>query len=210
MKEIADDLQILIFLITFPQNKKINDFIFSSFRKISYENRQYVFGYSDYNEDKDIRNYFNLKLNNTNEIKLVIYDFNERMHYIHKKTFNINMHNEIEIFNEIQNLIKNINNLKYTSGSIIKDWIAKIGFEKMSSIQQIIFVGIFVFIILGLLFFCSCLSGSNNDDDSESFEDEDNEGDENSNEEKINRNNNQIIDKEKEKNNSISNKEKKE
>ena len=179
LKEIADDSKILIFLITFPQNKNINNFIFSFFKKISYENRQYVFGYADYNEDKDLRRYFNLKLNNTNEIKLIIYDFNERMHYIHNNTFNIKISNEIEIMHEIQRLLKNINNLKYTSGSIVKDLIAKIGFEKMSPIKQIIFVGIFIFIILGLLFFCSYLSGSNNDDNSDSFEDEDNEEDEN-------------------------------
>ena len=179
LKEIADDSKILIFLITFVQNKKINNFIFSFFKKLSYENRQYVFGYADYNEDKDIRNFFNIKLNNTNEIKLIIYDFNERMHYIHNNTFNIEINNKIEIFNQIKHLIKNINNLKYTSGSIIKDWISKIGFEKMSPIKQIIFVGIFIFIILGLLYLCSFLSNSNNDDNSDSLDDEDIEEHEN-------------------------------
>ena len=172
LKEIAEDFKILIFLITFPQNKIIHNFIFSFFEKISYENRQYVFGYADFNKDKDINKYFKLKLNNTNEMKLIIYDFNERMYYIHNKTFNFKANNEIEIFNEIESLVKNINNLEYTTGSIFKDWISKIGFERMSATKQVIIVGIFIFLLLGIFFLCSYLSNSRN-----SLEDEDDDDD---------------------------------
>ena len=172
LSEIAKDSKILIFLITFPQNIKINNFIFSFFKKLSYDNRQYVFGYADYNEDKDISKYFNLKLNNINEIKLIIYDFNQRMHYIHNETFNIIIKNEIEIINEIRNIVKDINNLKYTTGSKIKDWINRFGFEKMSTNKQIIVVGIFVFGLLGIIFLFSYFSNSKDNSDSDSDEDD--------------------------------------
>lgn len=173
LKEIFEDSKILIFLITFPKTKKINHFIFSYFKQLSYDNRQYVFGYADYNEDKDISEYFNLKLNNTNEIKLIIYDFEQRMHYMHNETFNIEINNEKEIINKIQNVIKNINNIKYTTGSKIKDWINSLGFEKMSVNQQIIVVGIFVFGLLGIIFLFTYLSNSNDNSDSDSDSDED-------------------------------------
>ena len=108
LKEIAEDLKTIVFVITFKQNQKITNFIFNSFKKLSYENRQYIFGYAYCDEDKDINRYFNIELNNTNEIKLVIYDFNERMYYIHDKTFNIKT-NELELFFEMKDIINNIN-----------------------------------------------------------------------------------------------------
>ena len=160
LKELSEDSKILIFLITFPQNIKISNFIFSFFKKLSYECRQYVFGYADYNEDKSIGNFFKIKLKNSNEIKLIIYDFNKRMHYIHNETFN-----------EIKNIIKNINNLKYTTGSIIKDWISKLGLEKMSSGKKIFVVGMIIFIVLGIIFLWTYFSDNN--EFLNSFEEED-------------------------------------
>ena len=94
------------------------------------------------------------------------------MHYIHNETFNIEINNEKEIINEIQNILKNINNLKYTTGSKIKDWINRFGFEKMSSNKQIIIVGIFVFGLLGIIFLFSYLSNSNDNSESDSDEDD--------------------------------------
>ena len=161
LKEISADSKILIFLMAFPQNIKIHNFIFSFFIKLSFEYRQIVFGYTDYNEDKNIPNFFKLKLNDKNEIKLIIYDFNERMHYIHNETFNVKTKNEMEIFNEIKNVIKNINNLKYTTGSMVKDWASKIGFEKMSSEKKIVVIGIFIVIIIGISFFSAYFSNNN-------------------------------------------------
>ena len=173
LQEIAEDSKILIFLITFPKNQKINNFIFSLFKRMSYNNRQYVFGYADYNKDKDIGKYFELKLNNTNEMKFIIYDFNERMYYMHNNTFNIDIKNETEILNEMYDILKNIKNLKYTSGSKIKDWINKIGFEKMSQNKQILVVGLCIFIFLGIIFLVSYLSNTN--DNSEFSDDDDSE-----------------------------------
>ena len=94
------------------------------------------------------------------------------MHYIHNETFNIEINNEKEIINEIQNILKNINNLKYTTGSKIKDWINRFGFEKMSTNKQIIIVGIFVFGLLGIIFLFSYLSNSNDNSESDSDEDD--------------------------------------
>ena len=192
LKEIADDPRILIFLITFPQNNIINNFIFSLFQKLSLENREYVFGYADYMKDKDISKFFKLKLNNTNEIKLIIYDFNERMYYIHNETYNIILNNENEIIKDMENILKNINKLKYTSGSIIRDWVSKIGFERMSPIKQIIVVGIIVFFLFGLIFLCSCFSNPKESDFDENDEfSQDSDNDDN-NQKEINKKENDI------------------
>ena len=169
LKEISLDLKIIIFVVTFMKNKKINDFVFSDMKNISYYNRKYIFGYSDYNSDKYISKFFNFNLNNSNEMKLIIYDFKRGMYYIHDKLFNIDIDNKKEIINQIQNLINNMNSLKFTSGSKFKDLFSFIKFEEMSPQKQMIVMGIFVLILIGVIYILFSLSGSsegtNNDDE---------------------------------------------
>ena len=51
LKELDDEPRILLTLITFPNNTKINYFIFSMYKKLSFDKRKYIFGYVNYTED---------------------------------------------------------------------------------------------------------------------------------------------------------------
>ena len=155
LKELDDDLEphILISIMTFPKKTQINDFIFSYFKKFAFNNRKYIFGYVDYNEDKDVFNdSVKIILNNTNEIQLIINNFEYRSFYLHKPIFNIANQSENEIIDKINNLLLNITNLQFETGSIFQDIINFIGFNKMNSTKQIIIIFIIVLICLGLAY----------------------------------------------------------
>ena len=157
LKELDEDTEphTLITLISFPSNKNIKNFISKAFKKLAYEERQYLFGYIDYDEDKkafeDYFNYnFNDELNSTNQMKLIINDFLYRSYYIHKNVFDIDIQTDKEIINEIENLLMNITNLKFETGSLFQDFVNFIGFNRMSSNNQVLLIT--VMIILSLVF----------------------------------------------------------
>ena len=172
LKDISYELKTIIFVITFMENILINNFVFSEMKNLSYNNRKFIFGYADYTKDKYISQFFNINLDNFNQMKLIIYDFKKRMYYIHNNTFNFRIQNKNDIYNEIQNLIKNINKLKFTSGSKIKDLFSFINLEEMSPQKQMIVCGIFVLILLGIIYLMFHFSGSNNNNNINDEEDE--------------------------------------
>ena len=94
LEEISNDFRTIIFVVTFMTNKIINNFVFTSLKNLSYKKRKYIFGFADYNSDIYISKFFNFNLNNNNEMKLIIYDFNKRVYYIHDKLFNFEKQNE--------------------------------------------------------------------------------------------------------------------
>ena len=171
LQEISMYSKTIIFLVTFMKNKKINNFVFSDMMKLSYNNRKYIFGYADYNEDKFISKFFSFELKNFNEIKLIIYDFSRRTYYIHDKLFNIENHSSNEIIKEVQNLIDNMEKIKFTTGSKFQDYFFKfINFNEMSPLKQSIVAGIFVFGLICIIYLLFHFSGSNENVDEEDFE----------------------------------------
>jgi len=171
LEEMSMDFKILIFVVTFLKNKIINEFIFSSLKNISFNNRKYLFGYADYINDNFVKKFFNVNLNDTNEMQLIIYDFNRGMYYIHDKIFKFENQNKKTILDEIENLINNMNKLKFSSGSKIRDFFSFINFEEMSPYEQVIVVGIFVLILLVIIYILFHFSGQENNNN-EQEEDE--------------------------------------
>ena len=170
LEEISFDLKIIIFVVTFMKNMIINNFVFSYLKKLSIKYRKYIFGYADYIEDKYISKFFNFNLNNTNEMKLIIYNFRKKVYYIHKNIFNFENQKESEIIEEIKYIINDMDKLKFTSGSLFRDFFSFINFDEMSPYRQIIVVGIFVLILLGIIFLL--LHCSKTEDESNQPEDQ--------------------------------------
>ena len=153
LKELDEDSEshILITFISFPKNKKIKDFISTAFKKLAYEKRKYLFGYTDFDEDKKaFEDYFSVKLNGTSQMQLIINDFMYRSYYIHKSVFNFDIQTDNDVINEIKNLLLNITNLKFETGSLFQDFINFIGFNRMSSNKQVILIS--GLILLSLIF----------------------------------------------------------
>ena len=171
LQEIALYSKIIIFFVTFMKNKKINNFVFSDMMNLSYKNRKYIFGYADYNDDKYISKFFNFNLNNFNEMKLIIYDFRRRMYYIHDKLYNIENHSTNEIIGEIQNLLDNMEKIKFTTGSKFQDYFFKfINFNEMSPKKQAFVAGIFVLGLIFIIYLLFHFSGTNENVEEDDFE----------------------------------------
>ena len=92
IKDLNEDEEsrVLVTLMTFPNNPKITNFISNDFKKLANENKEYLFGYVDYEIDKDVfNNSIKFYLNDTNEIQLIIYDFLYKSYYVHNEVFKI-------------------------------------------------------------------------------------------------------------------------
>ena len=155
LKELEDESRLLVSLMTFPQNEKINYLLNSLYKKLAYEDREYILGYIDYVEDPDIfNNSFKIELNNTNEIQLIINDFIDRSHYIHKPVFSLENQTDVEIIDEIKKILLNITNLKFETGSKFQDFINKLGINKMNNTQQVILIIVMIIFLVILVYFC--------------------------------------------------------
>ena len=155
LKELEDESRLLVSLMTFPQDEKINYLLNSLYKKLAYENREYIFGYIDYVEDPDIfNNSFKIELNNTNEIQLIINDFIDRSHYIHKPVFSLENQTDVEIIDEIKKILLNITNLKFETGSKFQDFINRLGINKMNNTQQVILIIVMIIFLVILVYFC--------------------------------------------------------
>lgn len=154
LKELDDDPRTLVTLVTFPDNTKINYFIYSMFKKLAYENRKYIFGFVNYTEDPNVFDYyFKIELNSTNEIQLIMNNFEERSYYMHKPVFNVENQTEKEIFEEMKILVANMSNLNFETGSRFQDFINYIGFNKMDTMRQIILIVVLIIICIGCVYF---------------------------------------------------------
>ena len=155
LKELDDDPRLLFTLVTFPENEKIKDLIFSSYTKLASKYKKYAFGYVDFNEDQEVFNdTIKIQLNNTDEIQFIINDFEDRSHYVHKPVFDIENQTDVEIIAEIEKLILNVTNLKFETGSKIQDFINKLGLNKMNSTQQVILIIVMIIFLVILVYFC--------------------------------------------------------
>ena len=168
LKDFEDDPRTLITIITFPKKKKINDFISSVYKKLAYENKKYVFAYVDYEEDKDIFDfYFKVELNDTSDIQLVIHNFGEKSYYVHKEIFNIDDQSDDHIINEIERLVLNITNLGFETGSKFQDFINYIGLNKSDAGREIIVIIVLICILAGLAWLCGAPEDFLDDDEYE-------------------------------------------
>ena len=155
LKELEDESRLLVTIVTFPQNKKINYLIFSLYKKLAFENRKHIFGYVDYVEEPDLfNNSFKIELNDTNEIQFIINDFIDRSYYIHKPVFNIENQTDVEIIEEMKKILLNITNLKFETGSKFQDFINRLGINKMNNTQQVILIIVMIIFLVILVYFC--------------------------------------------------------
>ena len=170
LKEMKDDPRIILMLITYPSNEDVKIFLNNVYKNIALRYRRYVFGYVDYEEEKDIPKYFNVQLFSENELKIVVYDYEKEMHYINSLIFILNERSEKLISQNIEWIAASIPKLELTSGSGMKDFLYKFGLLNMSPTKQIIVILSILFGFLGLMillaFCCSKKNiGTNFDED---------------------------------------------
>jgi hypothetical protein len=170
LTELDDESRILISLVTFPDNEKIDKFIYSMYKILAYDYKKYCFGYVNYTESPEVFDYYaKIQLNNSNEIQLIMNNFEDRSFYLHTSIFNIENQTEKEIYDEIKLLVSNITGLNFITNSKFQDFINFIGLNKMDMTRQIIFIIVLIIICLG----CVYCFGNPEDLDDELYEYED-------------------------------------
>jgi len=150
MRQLYRNKKTLFLVFCYSNNEKMNKFVHNSFKNISIDNRKLVFGYSHYNINKDLANYFKINLTKESEIQILIYDFDQEIRYLHPSILDTNILNEKDVENEIRNILKNIDTLPFTSGSKFTDFMRKIGLADLGPNAVIL---IFVFVLLVLIVF---------------------------------------------------------
>ena len=149
IKIVQKNPRILIILFYEKYNLKQIEFIKKIFKKISFDNRKFVFGYADIDEEIEIANFFKIKKLNR-KMKIVIYDYINLKYYIHNKDFDLNLIDFEQTEKEIRELINNINNLIYITGNFFNDIFLRFGINLPIWIIKFILI---IFIIMIILIF---------------------------------------------------------
>jgi thiol-disulfide isomerase/thioredoxin len=120
ISEILKSPKIAIILLIFTDNENQINFINNEFKQISFENRNYIFGYADIDKKGDFVQFFNPKSSSIN-MKLIIFDFINSRYYIHNKELDVNKKPKERTVAEINYLIENINKLHFHSGDFLEE-----------------------------------------------------------------------------------------
>ena len=162
MRKIIKAKKIIFMLFCDPTDQKVDNFIKKSFKNLSKDNRDMIFGYIDYKKNSDLTNYFKVNITQNSELKIVLYDFNTDMKYNHPNTYDINNQKDEDIEKDLRKILQNKRKIPFTSGNKFKDIMNYLGLFTISTSNQIIiFVGIIVAIITcACLALCFCEEGS--------------------------------------------------
>ena len=125
--------------------------------------RDLVFAY-DFNDNLKEDNYiinkseFKFISNDNNTINILFYDFSNELYYKNPIPYTLNSTNVKSIYDKINILLENINNLSFTSGSFIKDIIIKFKIiQLINDKKKMIALSItFIIIILSFIFLYFC------------------------------------------------------
>ena len=150
MRKINKDNKKYVFIIFYNSNNNIfDDFIKKEFKNISKENRDIVFAYSYLNIKKDLGNYFQISLNKETEVQIFIYNFHKERFYKHE-LYDSNVNSISDIKDNIINLVKNINKIKYVSNNKFNDFISNNKILLISIAVILVFVMIYVICYLDI------------------------------------------------------------
>ena len=156
MRKINKDNKKYILIIFYNSNNDIiNNYIKKDYKNISKTNREIVFAYNTINTRKELSNYFNIKLNKETEVQIFIYNFHKERFYKHE-LFDVNINSIDKINNDIINLVKNINKIKYISNNKINDFISN---------NKVLIVIIVVVLIIGICYMLCFLDIDDDEDE---------------------------------------------
>ena len=91
----------------------------------------------------------------------MLYNFNDKTYYIHPIAFNFKSQNEEDIYKYISDICADLSLFSFTTGSLLKDLIRKIGLDKINNYDknQIVTICCTIFLIL-ILYYLFLYKGS--------------------------------------------------
>jgi hypothetical protein len=186
--------KLLVMLFGFLSNNKTKNFVNNEYKYLAHRKEKLIFSFLNYTNTSEINRYFKVKLYSSTELKLVIFDFNRSMYYVHPLVYDVNFNQPEEILHDFNLTLFNLSAIEFTTGYLFKDILIKFGFyEITTSLILVLVCSLLLFVaIISLIFlaFCKkfCPSEIEEDENIEKIS-EDNKKD-NKNEENKNQNDN--------------------
>ena len=158
IRKIQQDKKTLIIALIDHKSEIHMRFLHNTFQTIAIENRNYVFSYLDFNEDKELT--ANLKVSKIDKPKIVVYNFEMKKLFFDDFEYvgeNENMMHLKELMVKLKN-----GDIQFSSGSWFDDFFDFLGF-KINQKNLTIFCAFF-FIIVILIFLIFNFTSDNEGD----------------------------------------------
>ena len=148
--------KILVMLFGFLINNDTKNFVNNEYKLLAYQNNKLIFCFLNYSNTSEINRYFHVKLYANSELKFIIFDFSKSIYYIHPIIYDVNYNKPEEIYSDLNKILNNLLEIKFTTGYFFKDLLIKFGFKEFTTILSIVLV-IFIIIVSVLISFICTL-----------------------------------------------------
>ena len=150
--------KLLVMLFGFLSNNKTKNFVNNEFKHLAHRKEKLIFSFLNYTNTSEINRYFKVKLYSRTELKLVIFDFNRSMYYVHPLVYDVNFNQPEEILHDFNLTLSNLSAIEFTTGYLFKDILIKFGFNEITSslILGLVCGLLLIIIIISSIFFALC------------------------------------------------------
>jgi len=150
--------KLLVMLFGFLSNNKTKNFVNNEYKHLAYGKEKLIFSFLNYTNTSEINRYFKVKLYSRTELKLVIFDFNRSMYYIHPLVYDVDYNQPEEMLHDYNLTLSNLSAIEFTTGYLFKDILIRFGFEEITTTLVLVLVsGLLIIVcIISFIFFEFC------------------------------------------------------
>ena len=125
--------KLLVMLFGFLTNNKTKNFVNNEYKHLAHGKEKFIFCFLNYTNTSEINRYFKVKLYSRTELKLVIFDFNRSMYYVHPLVYDVNFNQPEEMYHDYDLILSNLSAIEFTTGYLFKDILIKFGFNEITN-----------------------------------------------------------------------------
>jgi hypothetical protein len=150
--------KLLVMLFGFLSNNKTKNFVNNEYKHFAHGKEKLIFCFLNYTNTSEINRYFKVKLYSRTELKLVIFDFNRSMYYIHPLVYDVNFNQPEEILHDFNLTLFNLSAIEFTTGYLFKDILIKYGFNEITTSLILWLVSglLLIVVIISIIFIAFC------------------------------------------------------
>ena len=150
--------KLLVMLFGFLSNNKTKKFMNNEYKHLAHEKEKLIFSFLNYTNTSEINRYFGVKLYSRTELKLVIFDFNRSMYYVHPLVYDVNFNQPEEMLHDFNFTLSNLSAIEFTTGYLFKDILIKFGFNEITTSLMLGLVSglLLIIVIISSIFIAFC------------------------------------------------------
>ena len=150
--------KLLVMLFCFLSNNKTKKFVNNEYKHLAHEKEKLIFSFLNYTNTSEINRYFGVKLYSRTELKLVIFDFNRSMYYVHPLVYDVNFNQPEEMLHDFNFTLSNLSAIEFTTGYLFKDILIKFGFNEITTSLMLGLVSglLLIIVIISSIFIAFC------------------------------------------------------